>query len=280
MPENENSLSIRKVVPSSDQEEIDILVNLGCSFSQSRVYLALIQNGSSTIGSIAKVTGIHRENLYKIIHSLIQKGLVEQEVDSPSKYYALPPDEVLTMLINRRQTQISQLKIQSEAVVEKLRKKRLQNAVGENENAHFIVVSGKDIVIERLKKVLDKTQISVDTVTTQLRFSQAIIEFAEGYRQALKRGVKIRLATEKYVPEKEALEILKELTKNPDFQVKCFPNPLQAIAAIFDKKEAHVSISVTANLSGAAGLWSNNSCFTAIAQAYFEEKWRNSTNLL
>jgi hypothetical protein len=48
------------------------------------------------------------------------------------------------MLVNRRQTQISQLKIQSEAVVEKLRKKRFQNAVGENENSHFIVVSGKD----------------------------------------------------------------------------------------------------------------------------------------
>jgi sugar-specific transcriptional regulator TrmB len=183
------------------------------------------------------------------------------------------------MLLNQKQAQISQLKLESQSVIKSLCKKARYKTSLEKPSSQFIVISGRAIIIERIKKTVNTTQISIDTVTTQKRFSQAIIEFAENYEKALKRGVKIRLATEKHVPEKDTIAILGKLMKNPDFEVKFFSQPLPAIVALFDKKEVHVSLSATAQLSDMEGLWSNNSCFVALAEAYFEEKWTNSVAL-
>ncbi|MGD6809879.1 MAG: TrmB family transcriptional regulator [Candidatus Bathyarchaeia archaeon] len=259
----------------SEQEEISVLLNLGCSLSQARVYYELIQIGSATISSISKATGIYRENVYKIINSMIEKGLVEKEIDNPTKYHTLPPEEVLPMLINRKQEQISQVKREAQRVIKKLHEKAGYKTVTECQG-QFMVISGRNSIIDRVKKTLDKAQISIETITTQKRFSQAIVEFAEAYENALRRGVKIRLATEKHIPEKRALKIIGRLKKNPDFQVRYFSQPIPAIAALFDGKETHISLSRSAQLFDAEGLWSNNSCVVAVAKAYFEEKWAQS----
>jgi sugar-specific transcriptional regulator TrmB len=47
--------------------------------------------------------------MYKIVNSLIQIGIIEKEVGTPSMYKAIPPEEALPMLVKRKQTQISQL---------------------------------------------------------------------------------------------------------------------------------------------------------------------------
>ena len=46
--------------------------------------------------------------------------------------------------------------------------------------------------------------------------------------------------------------------------------------SIFDRKQAFVTVSATAHLTGTESLWSNNTSFIALAQAYFESKWNNS----
>ncbi len=265
------------MVQSFEQEEIRVLVNLGCSTSQARVYLALNQIGTATIKSISKNSGIHRENLYKIINSMIERGLVEKEIDSTIKYHTVPPEKALHMLVTNKQEQISQLKGEVQTIVDKLeRRTNCKNGI-ESQSSQFMVVSGRNLIIDRLKKTLSNTQVSLVTITTQKRFSQAIVEFAEGYDQALMRGVKIRLATEKHIPDKATSKNLSRLSKNPNFQVRYFSESLPTIAAVFDGKEAHVCLSISAQLSGAEGLWSNNSCFVSMAESYFEEKWAKSS---
>ncbi len=262
--------------PVSEIEESKVLVDLGCSLSQARVYLALTRIGCSSINTISKATGIHRENLYKLVNSMVDLGLIEKVLGSPVKYQSVPPDEVFPMLLNHKQTQISQLKIETQTIINQLRNDD-NKTVGETQGSQFLSVSGKNLIIKRLKMTLSKTQISVETITTQRRFSQAIVEFAELYEQALKRGVRIRLATEKYVPERGVLEILGRLKRYQNFEVRTFLEPIPAIVDIFDGQEAHISLSATAVLAGAEGLWSNNNCFVSVAQTYFEEKWKNTS---
>jgi sugar-specific transcriptional regulator TrmB len=259
-----------------EEGEVKVLMNLGCSLSQARVYLAMIQIGTASIASISKASGIHRENLYEIITSMIEKGLVEKEAGVPAKYRIVPPEEALPVLVTRKLTQFSQLETEVQRIIENFKKSRHSEVYSNDVSSKFMVITGKDLIIKRLHKALENSKVSVDTVTTQNRFSQAIVEFSEGYERALKRGVKIRLATEKHTPAKSASEILCRLTKNPNFQVRYFSGHSTAIGAVFDGNHGHISLSATANLSGAEGLWSNNSCLIAITQAYFEQQWANS----
>ena len=267
-------------IQSSDKDElqIDVLLNLGCSNSQARVYLVLIRIGTSPISSISKFTGIYRENLYKIVESLIKKGLIVKELGIPCKYRAVSPAEALPVLLKQKQIQIAQLKSKTLTIIEALndRENKIETT---NENSEFLTISGRNQIIKRLQIGLQNTKFSLEAVTSKKRFSTAITELSESLKQALKRGVKIRLVTEKYFPEQETLAIITNLSRNPNFQVRFFSEEIPAIVALFDEKHVHISLSSTAPLPGAEALWSNNDSIIVITKAYFEQKWAASALL-
>jgi sugar-specific transcriptional regulator TrmB len=261
------------------EKNVMVLMELGLTASEAKTYLGLIATGKSRIGALAKTTGIHREHLYQTMRSLVNKGLVQKELGRICKYKAISLDETLPMLVRHKRTQMSRMEAEAQVIIDDFKNNQPSNleiSGLEDENSQFVVVPGREVIVQRLKQSLQKAQFSVDTITTEKRFSAAVLEFAKDYQKAIDRGVKIRIATEKHVIEKTAMETLQTLTKNPNFCIKNFSDPPQAVVAIFDNKEAIVTLSAKAHLAGADGLWSNNSCFVTLAQTYFENKWNNA----
>ena len=85
--------------------------------------------------------------------------------------------------------------------------------------------------------------------------------------------------TEDHTVEKATSEKIESLEKNYGLKVRYLPPPPpEAIVSIFDGKEAFVTISATADLEETPALWSNNSCFVAIIQSYFRDKWKAAHN--
>ena len=262
---------------------MEVLVELGLTISEAKVYLALNQIGTAGIGPITKATGIHREHTYQIVNTLEKKSLIEKEIGTPTLYKATPLEAALPMLVKHKQEQITELKTKTTKLIEEIKidnQNIAQPTLNKQpENHQFVIIPGKETVINKQKECIQKTQTNADFVTTPVRFSSAIQEFAKDYKQALRRGVKIRICTEKHVPEKAALEIVQKLAKNPGFEVKFFSDPADAIVTIFDKKQAFVITSTTANLSGASSLCSTNPSFVVLAQNYFDFKWKSSNKI-
>jgi sugar-specific transcriptional regulator TrmB len=153
----------------SINEETSFLVKLGLTISEAKVYLILTQIGKSQIGPISKATGIHRPNLYQTLQSLKNKGIVEEEISTPTKYKAKPPQEVISTLIRSKQTQIFELKTKSKTIIKNLTK-RAQSGTNNEYNekkARFIVIPGKQVLTGSLKETLQKTQSSLEVITTQ-----------------------------------------------------------------------------------------------------------------
>jgi len=65
-----SSLNIRIVT--------DYLIHLGYSNEATKVYLALIKSGPSTLLKLSKISGIERTRLYRVIDEFIDNGLVEE----------------------------------------------------------------------------------------------------------------------------------------------------------------------------------------------------------
>ena len=263
------------------ENEINTLAELGLTFSQAKVYMTLIKIGSSKIGSISKNTGILRENLYQTIRALEKAGLIQKELGPATKYKAIPPDEAFSMLLRCKQKQVAELKTKAKTIMENLKKENNSQLASieelqTQEDFKFVIISGKDVLNQRIRDILQKAQTDVDIVTSTTRFSSIIVEFVKDYKKALGRGAKIRIATEKHVAEKAALDKVLSLERNPRFKIKYFFESPQAIVSIFDQKEAFVSLSATAQLGETSVIWSNNSSFIALAQSYFETKWNNS----
>jgi sugar-specific transcriptional regulator TrmB len=74
----------------------EILEIIGLTKSEIKVYLALLELGSSTTGPLVEKSHASSSKIYEILEKLIQKGLASFVIEAGTKYFeAAPPSRLL-----------------------------------------------------------------------------------------------------------------------------------------------------------------------------------------
>ena len=77
----------------------ELLEKIGLTKSEVKVYLALLELGSSSTGPIVDKSGASSSKIYEILEKLIQKGLVSYIIKGKVKYFqAASPHKILSYL--------------------------------------------------------------------------------------------------------------------------------------------------------------------------------------
>ena len=80
-------------------EHIEYLESFGISSKEAKVLYSCMQSEGISASNIAKKTGIERTNVYKILESLVSKGLVSTyKLENVTRYRSLEPDNLLELL--------------------------------------------------------------------------------------------------------------------------------------------------------------------------------------
>ena len=77
------------------------LKDAGLSTLQARVYVALLRLGTTHVGELCSVSEVARPEVYRILHELIEKDLVNRNLTSPTTYTAVEPERVISLLIGK-----------------------------------------------------------------------------------------------------------------------------------------------------------------------------------
>lgn len=81
------------------------LEEIGFSKNESKVYLTLLDLGSSPAGLIAEKSRVYRTNVYESLKRLIEKGLVSYIYKGKQKYFqAEDPHKILEILKNKQES--------------------------------------------------------------------------------------------------------------------------------------------------------------------------------
>ena len=255
------------------EESVKVLMKLGFTLDQARIYLALVQEGPATTKKMAEISKIAQPDIYRIIPTLLKEGAVEKLITKPVSFRAIPMKQVLPAILKHKTAAQNELKKKTKELLSNLEKTKA-NCVQEK-NGEFIILSGKEAVVRRHKEELLKAQIDVCLLTSQSRFSVTILEMEETYQEILKKGVQIKIAVDRHVPHEKILKEIQKLTENPNFEVKYFEGPPTMLIAIFDDKLATIGLFPTGSLQEMSGIWSNNTSFVALTKKYFEDKWNH-----
>jgi sugar-specific transcriptional regulator TrmB len=116
---------------------IERLMQVGFSSQEARVYLALLRQPSATGYEVAKVAGLQRANVYQVLSGLTDRGIVEQVSDTPARFVALPPAEVLGRVKRETASRCEALIVDLAAMA------------APSEPAAFWTLRGRDAVLER-----------------------------------------------------------------------------------------------------------------------------------
>lgn len=75
------------------------LQGLGLSLNEARIYEALLKSGETSVGTIVRLSKIHRRNVYDSLQRLIEKGLVfEIKGHQENRFHAVEPKKLLELV--------------------------------------------------------------------------------------------------------------------------------------------------------------------------------------
>ncbi|MCW4019017.1 MAG: helix-turn-helix domain-containing protein [Candidatus Bathyarchaeota archaeon] len=114
---------------SQNEEVTATLRQLGLTFVQAKIYIALNQIGEeTTIDTIAKTAKIARQHVYEPLKVLEKMSLVQRVVDVPPKYEVLPVKETLGILMELRKKENCELQKKIDFVIKNLQKNQTKKA--------------------------------------------------------------------------------------------------------------------------------------------------------
>ena len=99
------------------------LGKIGLTKQEARTYLTLLELKESQTGKICENAHIERSNIYKVLSSLMNKGLVNYRIQNNVKVFSASPPESLSELFKEKQKRLEEERKQVERIVSNLKTK-------------------------------------------------------------------------------------------------------------------------------------------------------------
>ncbi|MGB3478680.1 MAG: helix-turn-helix domain-containing protein, partial [bacterium] len=95
------------------------LEKIGLTTNETKIYLALIDLGTTLAGSVARKAGLHRRQTYDALHRLVGKGLVSYTVKKGRKLFRPVDPERIVEITKQQEREITSVLPE---IIEKFRK--------------------------------------------------------------------------------------------------------------------------------------------------------------
>jgi len=104
-----------------------ILEEAGLAKNEVKVYLAMLDLGSTLAGEITKKSNVNRTNVYDDLNKLIEKGLVSYVIKANRKYFEAAPPERIIKYLDEKELELKRKKELVSSVLTDLEARRKIN---------------------------------------------------------------------------------------------------------------------------------------------------------
>ena len=155
-----------------------------------KMYIALLEGGTTPAGNLAKRAGVPRSSLYGILHELAQRGLVVQSERQGVKiWYAEPPQKIQTIIDQEIDT-FEKTRGALGTLLPTLQSKYRNDLV----NPHFQFFEGKDGIKHVLNDILLYENIDTEAFWPAREMIEVLgAEFLSQHnKKRIRRNIRIR----------------------------------------------------------------------------------------
>ena len=133
----------------------ELLQQIGLNKSEAKVYLTLLELGSSTTGPIMHHAKVSSSKIYNTLARLMEKGLVSSVIKSKTKYYRASQPESLLNYLDEKESEIKKHQEEIKKLIPEL---KLRQKLSENKQEAQVYLGWKgfmnalSFILENLKK--------------------------------------------------------------------------------------------------------------------------------
>tara|TARA_Y100000310_G_scaffold244645_2_gene249493 strand:- start:12941 stop:13702 length:762 start_codon:yes stop_codon:yes gene_type:complete len=174
-----------------EQRFEEILSKIGLNGQEARTYLALLKLQESPTGELCKETNIASSNIYKILDSLIKKGLVNYRVQNNTKIFMPAPPETLNELFLEKEKKLEEERGEIRELIDNLKTEKLEESYSKYKYYEgFVNVKSMWHEINSILPSLDKNTI-IKIHTAQKGAYERLVGFYNEYHK-LRHKLKIK----------------------------------------------------------------------------------------
>jgi len=258
----------------SNDENTDLLLGLGLTLNQAKVYLAILKLEKTTVGQVAKFSKVRREDVYRILPSLEQMGLIERLLGKPTEIRATLISDSLTLLVTEEKNRSDERLTGMRSMVQKLSLKDWKQPPP-GEESIYILIAEKKAILAKTSELIRNSRKEVALIADKARIIPILAQFSDEYRLAIKNGAVIRLLFEGETPVVSIKEKVKKIIGSNSVQIKFHVEPLNHFL-MSDDKEALITTSKESGLGESPSLWTNNSNLIGVLRTSFESDWKKA----
>jgi sugar-specific transcriptional regulator TrmB len=256
-------------------EYIQLLMELGLSLLEAKVYFALCRIKTGKINTIYKISGVARQDLYRLMPTLEKLGLAEKILGPPVMYKAIPLKDGLYLLLGNKTRENLEIQKKTREAIKEIHELKDKAIEQSEESSQFAIISSE----QRLLKIYDDLETKVQTsmdIWTYWKFGSARLFYRLNVvKKALKRGVKMRIIAYGREDELHVDDSIEVLMKSPLFEIR-YLAPSAVNMVICDSKEIVLCVGQDKPLPS---LWTDNPTFVKVMKENFEGMWNNAQKI-
>ena len=256
----------------SNDENTELLLGLGLTLNQAKVYLAILKLEKTTVGQVANYSKVRREDVYRILPSLEKMGLVERLLGKPTEIRATLISDSLALLVAEEKNKAEERLTGMRTMVQKLSLKEWKQPPP-GEESIYILIAEKKAILAKTSELIRNSRREVALIADKARMMWILSQFSDECKQAIKNGSQIRLLFEGEPPESSLKERVSKLIDGKSVHVKFHPEALNHFI-MSDDKEAMITTSKESGLGESPSLWTNNSNLLGVPRTSFESDWK------
>lgn len=112
-----------------ESTDAQFLEEIGLTQGEAKVYLALLETGTSATGQIAKQAQVHTSKVYPILDRLLQKGLATFIISNGVRHYsASDPQQLMAFMDEKRRTLEEQERQAAQRIPQLILRQKMQGA--------------------------------------------------------------------------------------------------------------------------------------------------------
>lgn len=264
----------------------DFLDEMGLSKRKADIYIYLSKKGVQKAQSIATHLGIDRAQTYRLLRSLKQKGIVEETIESPTRYLAIPIESLIEANLKDKKNEISNLESEKTNIIDYF--KSISRKETESPMAKFLIISGRNGIYTKILQMVEQTKKEVSKVTTNLGLIQEdtfgvfdrILEIAEE-KKDIKFKMLVNISQENLKTIKNILHRNSKNTNNIQWRHAIVASSYYPRFLIKDNEEILLHVSTRDNQSISNqdnGLWVASKMFVSILKTSFNDIWSNAVD--
>ena len=258
---------------ADDSEFITRLIDFGLSEKEAHLYLHLLKYGPKPPSLLAKSLKTYREDVYRTLTGLIDKGMVNPSLETPTVYAAVELGIALDAALQKHESELREMEIRKRELEEISKQQRFRPS---DEFSTFKIIKSLKELIGLAMPTVATTVEEWVSVVPAIFFVVSSLYTLDDTKTFIDRGGKMRTITdfsyEHLEPVQQHLDTGVDVRQLTGYQGIMF--------SVFDKKISTSAINADINRISLDALmsmlWTDDPTYAQYLMSTFELLWKQA----